>query len=103
MNCVDARLVDPPPFPVHGMLLVIIDLYRLKRAETDVQSHARPRDAALLEAIEDGRREMQARRRRRDGAGLMSVDRLITIAIGGMGLAFANVRRQRNLAMTLEQ
>src|ERR1039457_5758696 len=69
----------------------------LKRAQADVWRDLGRLDSALVYALQDFRREVQARRRRGDGAERFGVDRLVRLAVGGR-VGAINVGRQRNVA-----
>src|ERR1019366_3562959 len=75
--------------------------HRLKSAEADVQSDLGRLDSTLPNALKNFRCEVQARRRRSDGAERFSVDRLIRLAVGGR-IGAIDVRRQRNVADAIE-
>src|SRR2546421_431344 len=79
----------------------VLRLEGLKRAEAHVQSYEGPGDTPLPQTFKDLRREVQAGGRRGHGACLACIDRLVTFAVGGRRAAFADIRRQRHLAMTV--
>src|ERR1039458_3817066 len=73
----------------------------LKRAQADVQRDLGRLDSALAYALKNFRREVQARRRRGDGAEGFGVDRLVTLPVRGRIRAI-DVGRQRNVANAIE-
>ena len=62
---------------VHPVVLDAVGLHGLERAEPDVERHADDRDAARGRLREHGLREVEARRRRGDRAGLAREHRLV--------------------------
>ena len=64
-----------------------------------MQRHRRESDAVASQAVQQFRREMQTRRRRRDRTGIARIDRLIVRTIPRIGLALArDIGRQRHFA-----
>ena len=86
---------------VHAMSRQIVAVDRLEGAGADMQRDVGELDAALAQCIEDGGIEVQARSRRRDGAGMARVDRLIAGVVERVGRS-RDVGRQRHLAMAVE-
>ncbi len=63
------------------MIRQILDLDRLKGAETNMQDDLRRRDTALSELVEQRLREVHPRRRCRDRSGNIGIDRLVSVPI----------------------
>ena len=87
-----------------GVQLVLLDHFhsnRLKRSQSNMQGNLGGLDAALANALQNFRREVQARRRRGHRAGRLGVDRLILLAIFGC-VGAVDVRRQRNVPDAVE-
>src|SRR6185295_413629 len=90
---------DLGPLGVHAVLLHVLHADRRERADADVQRDAHDLDAALANRVEESRREVEAGRRRGDGALAVGEDGLIAVAVAlAMGIVFgfsADVRGQR--------
>ncbi len=79
------------------MLVEVLHRDGLEGAETDVEGDAGDVAAAHGEAAEQRVGEVQARRRRSDGAVVACVDRLVAVGVDRLVLAL-DVRWQRNVA-----
>ena len=74
---------------------------RLERSDADVQRHTPHENPRLLDAGQELFREVQARRRRRDGSVARGIDRLVPLQILRTGFA-PDVRRKGSLPQTLQ-
>src|SRR6516225_1025869 len=74
-----SRLGQAGPFGVHPMLRVIRHVDRSEGAQAHMERHERRADAAFVESLEYGRREVQPRRWCRDGPRLASIDGLVVL------------------------
>jgi hypothetical protein len=73
--------------------------YRFKCAEPHIESYFRSLDSSFAQPLEQLWGEMESRRRRRHGASLLRVDRLVTISIELVIVALY-IRRQWNVSQT---
>ncbi len=88
---------------MHGVVAQSLDANRSKRANTDVQSHERSRNAPLLTAHQQLGCEMQPGRRGRDGSRPGRESRLVSLPIQARAEFAVDVRRQRDSAELFEQ
>jgi hypothetical protein len=87
---------------VHDVLGDALGAHRLERAGADVQRHRGALDAARGERGEQLGVEVQRRSRRRDRARPLGEDGLVARAVARV-VGALDVRRQRHVAMALEQ
>src|SRR5262249_20295489 len=79
-----------------------VDVHRLKRAQANVESDLCGLYSVILKAREDFRSEMESGGGGGDGSALAGVDRLVAIAVAGLGCA-GDVRGQRHTAQTFQR
>ena len=84
---------------MHLVLFDVVDLDRTERPEADVKRDFADGDAHILDPFQEFRREVEAGGRRRGGAQLIAVDRLIPLLVFEF---FMDVRRKRHLADLFE-
>ncbi|KGD43715.1 hypothetical protein DO70_6589 [Burkholderia pseudomallei] len=101
-DLLDERVGQLVRLAVHPVLGEVFDAHRLERARADVQRERRALDAARLERGEHRVVEVQAGRRRGDGARVRGEHRLIAGLVGRVGRVL-DVRRQRQPAVALDQ
>ncbi len=88
---------------MHDVIFDALDLDGLKRSGSDVQRDASSPNPPALELLEQLRREVQPRGRRRDGARPAGVDRLVALAIdGARSRVPSNVRWKRHLTAAFQ-
>jgi hypothetical protein len=82
---------------VEGVLFDFLDADWLEGAEAEVESDFCGLDAAIVEAGQNFRSEVEAGGGGGDGSALAGVDGLVAVAIGG-GIGAGNIRRKRDVA-----
>ena len=87
---------------MHRVIGGVLDRDRQKRAGTDVEGDETPRDAARIDGLQQAVGEMQARRRRGDGALAPCEHGLVVIAVARVCGA-AEIGRQRHGAVALQR
>jgi hypothetical protein len=80
------------------MIFDSLDSHRLKRSVTDVQGDLSDFDAAIADAIQQLRGEVQAGGRGRHGATLAGENGLIPLGIQAVFFISLDIRRQRRAA-----
>ena len=86
---------------VQHVLFDFLDADWLERAKSDVEGDFRGLDAAIAEAGQNFRSEVEASGGRGDGSALAGVDGLVAVAIGG-GIGAGDVGRERDMADLLD-
>jgi hypothetical protein len=95
---------DAAPFLVHDMVVRVVGLDRKKGAGADMERQRFPKDAGLVERLDQARREMERGGGRGDGAFARGEHGLVIKKVAVVGAAPAgDVGRQRHPAGALEQ
>lgn len=90
-------------FEMHDMLAQFIDRDRAKGPDADMQREVTGINVSLAAGVQDFLGEMQSGGGRGDRARDFRVDRLVTLDIGLFGHTLANVGRQRDIAVEIEE
>ena len=91
---------DVVALAVHDVVLDVLGRDRAERAQPDDEIHGRHLRTRGADAVEHGRREVQASGRRRDRTGSVGVDRLVALRVLQHGL---DVGRERDLTVSVER